>query len=175
MVISAQGVDYDFFNSRFGECLLARSNQGVCSIDFVTGSRAEALCSLASSFPDKSLVRRGGKLLSLAEAIFNPARAERPAIHLAGTEFQVAVWNVLLRIPVGETVSYRWVAERIGRPRAVRAVANAIAGNRMAYLVPCHRVVRSDGTVGGYRWGVGRKSAMLDWERGETRRAPMHH
>ncbi|WP_287963530.1 methylated-DNA--[protein]-cysteine S-methyltransferase [Alcanivorax sp.] len=85
-------------------------------------------------------------------------------LHLEGTPFQQAVWHALMHIEPGQRRTYRWVAEQIGRPRAVRAVANAIAANPVALRVPCHRVIRSDGRLGGYAWGVEKKAALLHWE-----------
>ena len=93
-----------------------------------------------------------------------PDRPFELALHLAGTEFQGAVWQTLMRIPRGTTASYRWVAEQIGRPAATRAVGNAIGRNALAFLIPCHRVCRTDGSLGKYRWGVQRKAAILEWE-----------
>jgi AraC family transcriptional regulator of adaptative response/methylated-DNA-[protein]-cysteine methyltransferase len=85
-------------------------------------------------------------------------------LHLAGTNFQLKVWEALLRIPPGAATTYGEVARRIGRPTAARAVAGAVGANPVAWLIPCHRVLRSVGTLGGYRWGVERKRAMLGWE-----------
>jgi AraC family transcriptional regulator of adaptative response/methylated-DNA-[protein]-cysteine methyltransferase len=82
-------------------------------------------------------------------------------VHLHGTDFQVAIWRALLGIPMGTTVSYRDLAAAIGRPTAVRAVGSAVGDNPVSYLIPCHRVLRSDGGIGGYAWGIARKSAML--------------
>ena len=90
-----------------------------------------------------------------------PLPPAHPVFGRAGTPFQRRVWTALRRIPRGTTVTYAALARRIGRPRAVRAVAAAVAANRLAVVVPCHRVVRSDGGLGGYRWGVARKRALL--------------
>ncbi|MBK8006944.1 MAG: methylated-DNA--[protein]-cysteine S-methyltransferase [Gemmatimonadetes bacterium] len=103
-------------------------------------------------------------------------RIERPGsfggaplpLDLVGTAFQWRVWQALLEIPAGETVSYQELAARLGMPSSTRAVASAVAANRAAVLVPCHRVVRSDGSLGGYRWGLPRKRALLDQERASS-------
>lgn len=84
----------------------------------------------------------------------------------SGTEFQYLVWNALMEIPVGKTVSYQELALNLGAPRSARAVGTAIGKNQIALLIPCHRVVRSDGGAGGFRWGLDRKEALLKWERG---------
>jgi AraC family transcriptional regulator of adaptative response/methylated-DNA-[protein]-cysteine methyltransferase len=88
---------------------------------------------------------------------------------LEGTDFQISVWKALLRIPLGKCVSYSYVAAMINRPCAVRAVASAIAKNPIAVLVPCHRVIKSSGDIGEYRWGRARKKAILDWEKCVTK------
>lgn len=160
-------IEYRFFDSRFGECLIARSDRGICGLEFVNRGRAAALRRLESDHPGATRVEGDRELAVLAEDIFESGASAVPELHLSGTEFQVAVWSSLNRIPVGATSTYQAVADSIGRPRAVRAVANAVASNRLAFLVPCHRVVRSDGALGGYRWGVELKSELLDWETAE--------
>jgi O-6-methylguanine DNA methyltransferase len=164
-----ESIEYRFFNSRFGECIIARSGQGICSLEFVEGSRSDALQRVESNHPGATHVEGDRQLIDVAASIFEPDIPVRTDLHLSGTDFQIAVWKSLYQIPRGATVSYQAVAAAVGRPRAVRAVANAVASNRLAYLVPCHRVVRSNGGLGGYRWGVALKSALLDWETAETR------
>jgi O-6-methylguanine DNA methyltransferase len=104
-----------------------------------------------------------------AEPIFGVDAPEPESISLMvkGSAFQIQVWQALLEIPRGGLSSYLRLARAIGRPRAVRAVANAVAANPITYLIPCHRVIRSDGTLGGYRWGVECKRALLAWEAGQ--------
>jgi AraC family transcriptional regulator of adaptative response/methylated-DNA-[protein]-cysteine methyltransferase len=85
-------------------------------------------------------------------------------VHISGTNFQIQVWKALLRLPSGETTSYGEVARAVGRPGAARAVGSAVGSNPVAWLIPCHRVLRSDGKLGGYHWGPRRKEAMLAWE-----------
>jgi AraC family transcriptional regulator of adaptative response/methylated-DNA-[protein]-cysteine methyltransferase len=87
-------------------------------------------------------------------------------LHLKGTNLQIKVWQALLKIPRGRLISYEAVARKIGRPEAVRAVANAVASNPVAFLIPCHRVIRKTGVIGDYRWGSARKKAILSWEAG---------
>jgi AraC family transcriptional regulator of adaptative response/methylated-DNA-[protein]-cysteine methyltransferase len=91
-------------------------------------------------------------------------------LYLKGTNFQIKVWQALLKIPAGTIVSYEDIARQIDMPKAVRAVANAVAHNPIAFLIPCHRVIRKTGAVGGYRWGSARKKAMLAWEAGREGR-----
>jgi AraC family transcriptional regulator of adaptative response/methylated-DNA-[protein]-cysteine methyltransferase len=102
----------------------------------------------------------------LAQRIEGVQTAADLPLDIQGTQFQLKVWKALLRIPPGAVASYGEVARQIGRPRAVRAVASACAANRIAVFIPCHRVIRGDGSLGGYRWGLARKRALLDRERG---------
>jgi AraC family transcriptional regulator of adaptative response/methylated-DNA-[protein]-cysteine methyltransferase len=127
---------------------------------------------LARRFPAAELVEGGRGLDAVAAQVV--AFVESPATELdlpldvRGTEFQQSVWGVLRKIPAGSTATYAEVAERVGRPRAVRAVAQACASNALAVVVPCHRVIRSDGALSGYRWGIERKRALLEREAAST-------
>ena len=102
----------------------------------------------------------------VAERVFDPDAARRDSIRLLvkGTNFQIAVWKALLKIPPGRLVAYEQVARAIGRPSASRAVGSAVGANRISYLIPCHRVIRGSGALGGYAWGVPRKRAIIGWE-----------
>ncbi len=100
----------------------------------------------------------------LADQLFQRGRLSPQSLQVGGTPFQRTVWQALLAIPFGTVVTYRQIANAISRPTSVRAVANAIGANPIAWLIPCHRVIRSDGSLGGYRWGLSRKQAMLAWE-----------
>jgi AraC family transcriptional regulator of adaptative response/methylated-DNA-[protein]-cysteine methyltransferase len=149
----------------FGEILVAASTEGLCAL--LLGDDAAALLrELQQRFPNARLVgadrafdRLVGSVIGLVEHP-GPEALALP-LDLRGTAFQHRVWNALRRVPAGTTVSYAQLARRIGLPQGARAVAGAIAANPVAILVPCHRVVRSDGTVGGYRWGLERKRALL--------------
>ena len=150
-----------------GSVLVAASERGVCSITL--GDDPEALVhELQDRFPRAQLVgaepnfeRLVARVIALVE---RPDDAADLPLDVRGTAFQQRVWQALRAIPPGKTVSYSEVAERIGAPRSVRAVASAIASNVIAVAIPCHRVVRSDGSVSGYRWGVERKRALLERE-----------
>ena len=103
----------------------------------------------------------------LAQRIFDPlvARHTQPlALLVRGTNFQIQVWRALLQLPFGSVASYRTIAAQVGHPAAARAVGNAIGANPIAWLIPCHRVIRGSGTFGAYRWGENRKAAILGWE-----------
>ena len=104
-------------------------------------------------------------LFKQLDRYFQGRRVEfRFPLDLRGTEFQVKVWRKLTEIPYGEVRSYKWVAEQVGRPRAYRAVGNAVASNPIAIIIPCHRVIRSDGSIGGYGYGIGMKKKLLQLE-----------
>jgi len=143
--------------SPFGNCLLVRTPRGICSLEFLDVGDVD-VDGLVARWPDAVLREDIAGTKRLVEAIFE----DQPfALHLRGTNFQLQVWRALLRIPPGGVISYRGLAEGLGRPTATRAVASAIARNPVAYLIPCHRVLRSTGAIGDYRWGSVRKQAIL--------------
>ena len=154
--------------SYLGPVLVAATGRGICAIEF--GSSAGALKGLLRARfpkaellgPDPGLRQTVAGVLSLLDE----PRGSRPALPLdiRGTAFQRRVWRALTRIPAGSTATYAEVAARIGRPEAARAVARACAANQVAVAIPCHRVVRADGGLGGYRWGVERKKKLLERE-----------
>lgn len=151
-----------------GKLLVATNKQGVCAV--LLGDHRDALRSdLAERFSPAELHEAVEPMKTLLMQIADEIRHPRlipQHIKLApkGTAFQQKVWAALRQIPVGQTVTYKHLAERIGSPRAVRAVAGACAANPIAVLIPCHRVLRSDGGLSGYRWGVERKRALLQRE-----------
>ena len=150
-----------------GSILVAATDRGVCAI--LMGDAPDALTrDLQDRFPRATLIGGDAEFEVLVAKVV--AFVEMPGVGLdlpldvRGTAFQQRVWQALRRIPAGETVSYTDIARRIGRPEAVRAVAQACASNALAVAIPCHRVVRSDGSLSGYRWGVERKRALLERE-----------
>jgi AraC family transcriptional regulator of adaptative response/methylated-DNA-[protein]-cysteine methyltransferase len=155
-----------------GECslgaiLVAATARGVCAI--LLGDDPEALShDLEQRFPRARLVGADAAFEQLVAQVVGlveqPRIGTRLPLDIRGTAFQQRVWKALRRIPAGKTASYAQIASRIGAPRAVRAVAQACAANALAVAIPCHRVVRTDGDLSGYRWGVERKRALLDRE-----------
>lgn len=147
-----------------GRCLVAVSERGVCAI--LLDENDEALvASLAAMFPQAQCVPgdaafSAGVNQVIAHLDGDPAPLTLP-LDIRGTAFQMRVWQALRDIPAGETRSYQQIAQAVGHPRAVRAVASACAANKLALVIPCHRVVRGDGALSGYRWGVARKAALL--------------
>lgn len=164
-------IRYTIVASPHGQLLVGATDRGVCAV--MLGEDEAALeLDLAGQFPRATLVRVDEGDAWLADLVRRVAlQVERPAttgdipLDLVGTAFQWRVWRALVAIPPGETRTYQQLARAVGKPRAVRAVAGACAANRVAVVVPCHRVVRSDGSLGGYRWGLPRKEALLAQER----------
>ncbi|WMY73208.1 bifunctional DNA-binding transcriptional regulator/O6-methylguanine-DNA methyltransferase Ada [Buttiauxella selenatireducens] len=152
---------------RLGECLVAQSERGICAI--LLGNDGQTLVNeLESLFPHSALVA-GDELFSqrvarVVSVLEHPNQPFSLPLDIQGTAFQQLVWQALREIPVGQTASYRDIAQRIGKPQAVRAVAGACAANKLAVIIPCHRVVRNDGAISGYRWGVERKRQLLEIE-----------
>ncbi|RLB98241.1 MAG: 6-O-methylguanine DNA methyltransferase [Deltaproteobacteria bacterium] len=161
-------IDYSFCASPFGECLMAITKRGVCHLGFVQKkNRSDALHQLFETWPGAVFSENSKSIEPLFNQIFNLDRtkASRPFnLLIKGTNFQINVWKALLQIPSGNVVSYQDIAEYIGRPKAFRAVASAIAINPVAYLIPCHRVIAKSGKIHQYRWGSSRKKAIVGWE-----------
>ncbi len=147
--------------SPFGPVVIALSANGLAWLGF--GTEADPLDAVAEDYPLAQLVRDDMGTREAAARAFAWARgAEEPMrLDLRGTGFQLQVWRALLSLPMGKTVSYGDVAQRIDQPRAVRAVANAVGANRVALVIPCHRVIREGGALGGYRWGGDCKRRLL--------------
>jgi len=153
----------------FGNCLVGENERGICHLAFVDDEGLDAaLDELRSKWPEARLRRSDRTAASLASGVFErPDRDSKPPTLRAfvkGTAFQVRVWRALLRVPLGCLVTYGQLAAAIGQSRAARAVGNAVGQNPVAYLIPCHRVIRETGVIGEYRWGRVRKRAMVGWE-----------
>jgi AraC family transcriptional regulator, regulatory protein of adaptative response / methylated-DNA-[protein]-cysteine methyltransferase len=149
----------------FGTIGIALTERGICALEFLDGTSEAFASALHDRWPSARIERDGGATRKEADRLFD-LRAARPLVHLHvnGTNFRVHVWEALLRIPAGSVQSYDAVARSIGKPKAARAVGNAIAANPVAFLIPCHRVILGSGAVGNYRWGPLRKRALLAWE-----------
>ena len=169
----AQGmtVRYGTVKTSLGDVVVASTENGICSVQFLDGSSAEWI--VAREFPKAMLIEDSEPSKQVAEVVKslasgNATRLSLP-LDLRGTQFQQQVWAELRKIPAGATRSYAEVANALGRPGATRAVAKACATNHVAMIVPCHRVVRGDGNLSGYRWGVARKKALLEAEKAKSR------
>ena len=163
-------IRWTHFDSPLGQMLIAATGKGICRLTF-----DDSEASLRRLFPNAEIVEDAGGLKELIEgalaAIERPLAARELPIDVAGTAFQESVWRELRKIPPGETRSYAQIAAAIGQPKAVRAVGTANGDNHVAVLIPCHRVIRSDGTLGGYAGGLDRKRKLLDAE-GHREQAP---
>ncbi|MBK8049969.1 MAG: methylated-DNA--[protein]-cysteine S-methyltransferase [Anaerolineales bacterium] len=164
-------IRYGIQPSPFGDCLLAMTDRGVCGLSFVNGDGIPAeVAQLRQSWPNARLVEDAAGTAGVAQRIFAAPdlhmtqQPEPLRLLLTGTNFQIRVWEALLRIPSGAVTTYADVAAAIGQPSAARAVGSAVGANHIAYLIPCHRVIRKNGLVRDYRWGATRKKAMLGWE-----------
>jgi AraC family transcriptional regulator of adaptative response/methylated-DNA-[protein]-cysteine methyltransferase len=158
-------ISYGFHPSPFGECLLATTSRGICGLSFVLANREAALQELESHWPEANLIEDPAQTRPLAQKIFTPVQnGTALPVLLKGTNFQLKVWQALLKIPPGAMTTYEDIAVSIGRPGAARAVGNAVARNPVGFLIPCHRVIRKTGVLGHYQWGSARKKAMLGWE-----------
>jgi AraC family transcriptional regulator of adaptative response/methylated-DNA-[protein]-cysteine methyltransferase len=161
-------VRYGFHPTPFGECVIAVTPRGVCHLAFVQPvSRAEALERIRRDWPRATLVPDQAATRGAAAWAFPPpgsAAVPSLALHVKGTNFQLKVWRALLEIPAGSVTTYGDLAAAIGDPKASRAVGTAVGSNPVSYLIPCHRVIRSTGELGGYAWGPDRKRSMLALE-----------
>lgn len=158
-------IHYDFFDSPFGRLIVGSTHKGVCHMAFYEAEE-HAVAVLNAKFPNASLRREPDALKQDALAVFKSDWGKLPKVklHLKGSEFQIKVWEALLKIPMGRLVTYGTIARQIEMPTASRAVGTAIGSNPVAFLIPCHRVIQSTGSFGGYMWGATRKTAMIGWE-----------
>ncbi|ODS80753.1 MAG: cysteine methyltransferase [Cytophagaceae bacterium SCN 52-12] len=158
-------ISYSFAGSPFGKLIVASTPKGICYMAFEEDEQL-ALESLMDKFPNARFETGTDKNQQNALLIFQKDWSRLPEIklHLKGTHFQLKVWESLLKIPMGRLSTYGEIAGQIGNVAASRAVGTAVGSNPVAFLIPCHRVIRSSGTFGGYMWGPVRKTAMIGWE-----------
>jgi len=161
-------ITYGVHTSPFGDCLLAMTERGICNLSFISASeRSRAIKQLKSKWPKAEFRENPRATQPLFDQIFNSTKKgkmRKVNLFLQGTNFQIKVWEALLKIPSGFLLSYEDIAAMIGKPGASRAVGNALSQNPIAYVIPCHRVIRKIGVIGDYRWGSARKKAILAWE-----------
>lgn len=160
-------IRYSYQTSPWGELLLAATAHGLCYLAFITTGREEVLEELKQRFPNALYLPEYDAYQQQAFSMAlgqESTMTEALPLHLTGTDFQISVWSELLNIPIGATTSYGILAERLNRPKACRAVGTAVGNNPVSILIPCHRVLRASGALGGYHWGLDRKIALLAWE-----------
>lgn len=158
-------INFSFAESTFGNIIVASTEKGVCFMAFAE-EEAIGLQELKIKFPNASLTRKLDLVQQNALFIFQNdwSKLAEIKLHLKGTDFQLKVWETLLKIPMGQLSTYGAIAKQIEKPKASRAVGTAIGSNPVAFLIPCHRVIQSSGTFGGYMWGNTRKTAIIGWE-----------
>jgi len=154
---------YGLAQTPFGEALLATTPRGLAVLEFIGGPGGEVEKGLRRRWPAARLLRDDAQAGKVARQVFVTRAGELP-LHVRGTNFQVRVWEALLELGGRGPLSYGRLAAAIGQPGAARAVGQAVGANPVAWMIPCHRVLRAGGGLGGYRWGIDRKRAMLAWE-----------
>lgn len=162
--IKARGAGLDIaygeHATRFGNCLVGTTARGICWLSF--DQHDEAMQEMTRRWPRAKLRRAPAETSPLVERAFG--KGGRVNLYLQGTNFQIRVWEALLRVPPSHLITYEDLAARVCTRRATRAVASAVGDNPISWIIPCHRVIRKTGALGGYRWGLPRKQAMLAWE-----------
>jgi AraC family transcriptional regulator of adaptative response/methylated-DNA-[protein]-cysteine methyltransferase len=156
-------IQYNIYETVFGKAVIASTEKGVCYVAF--GEEQKMLDELKQRYPKAKLTQNETAFQSDAALLISDINAKKTlSFHVQGTDFQMNVWCELLQIPAGKITTYKTIAERIGHPDATRAVGTAVGRNPVSYFIPCHRVVRTDGGLGGYHWGLDIKKQMLRLE-----------
>ncbi len=163
-------IRWGWHDSPFGPALVMGTDRGLCGMAFAAEVGADAaFADLTRRWPQATFVEDPGALEASVRAAFGLGGATgRPGVFLIGAPFQIKVWEALVTVPTGHVTTYGQIAARIGHPRAVRAVGTAVGRNPIGFLIPCHRAIRTGGGLGGYRWGLPVKRAMLAWEAART-------
>lgn len=160
-------IDYAVHDTPFGEAFVAQTPRGICQLSFCQDEGMDGpLERLRRDWPRAQLRESAAALAPVIAHLFQRAQqSSRPlSLHVSGTNFQVSVWRALLAVPPGQVATYGALAAAVGQPRAARAVGNAVGANPIAFVIPCHRVIRASGELGGFRWGTTRKQALHAWE-----------
>ncbi len=160
-------IDYAIQATPFGHVFIAITPRGICNLGFIQNEDADShLSNLSEKWPHARLQKNQQSTMAVIEAMFaKEKKSNKPlSLHVSGTNFQTSVWKALLQIPPGTVTTYSQVAMAIGRPNAARAVGLAVGANPVAFIIPCHRVIRQSGSLGGYHWGETRKHAIHAWE-----------
>jgi len=159
-------INYSFAETPFGTVLVASTAKGICYMAFADGDNDEAFSHLHRAFPNAKFNLFLDRIQQNAIFIFTQdwSRLDEIKLHLKGTAFQLKVWETLLTVPMGGLVTYGGLADKLQNPNASRAVGSAVGDNPVAFLIPCHRVIRSTGEIGQYHWGSNRKTAIIGWE-----------
>ncbi len=155
-------IRYGIHPSPFGKILIATTERGICNLSFVDASEGKAIDNLVLDWQQAEMIEDYKSTAPLVTRIFSGLTIDSPLkLHLRGTNFQIKVWEALLNIPSGALTTYEHIAAQVGNPKAVRAVGTAVGHNPIAYLIPCHRVIRKSGDFGNYLYGSARKKVIL--------------
>jgi AraC family transcriptional regulator, regulatory protein of adaptative response / methylated-DNA-[protein]-cysteine methyltransferase len=159
-------INYSFAESPFGIIIVASTHKGICYMAFTDNGYDAAFQELQKHFPNARYQQLSDKIQQNALFIFTQdwSKLNEIKLHLKGTPFQIKVWEALLKIPMGELNTYSGIAGKMNSPQASRAVGTAVGSNPVAFLIPCHRVIKATGEIGQYHWGGVRKTAMIGWE-----------
>lgn len=157
---------FGFARSLFGKCFFAENQHGICEFRFILDTKEKPQTKLFGEWRNAKFDQNDDRALRIVKQIFQPPHPDSQPLQLwvKASPFQFQVWKSLLHLPRGRLTSYRHLGDSIGKSSASRAIGNAVSANPIAILIPCHRVIRSNGDVGKYRWGTGRKRALIAWE-----------
>jgi AraC family transcriptional regulator, regulatory protein of adaptative response / methylated-DNA-[protein]-cysteine methyltransferase len=159
-------IEYGFHETLFGRCLIGITERGICWMSFLSSDEdsRRALEEMKASWYNSVFHHDQELTQEYILRVFDFSRKDKLHLFVKGTNFQIKVWEALLRIPSGALTTYQDIAQRINNPRALQAVGSAVGSNNIAFLIPCHRVIRKDGILGEYRWTAARKKSMIGWE-----------
>ena len=163
---AALRINYSFADTPFGKVIVASTHKGICHMAFIDDGEEKALQQLKSNYPNAVYNQLVDRIQQNALFIFTQdwRRLDEIKLHLKGTDFQIKVWETLLKVPPGGLTTYATLAQQAGSAKASRAVGTAVGNNPVAFLIPCHRVIKSTGEIGQYHWGATRKNAIIGWE-----------
>lgn len=163
---AALSINYSFADTPFGKVIVASTHKGICHMAFVDDGEDEALLQLKKTYPNAAYSQLVDRTQQNSLFIFTQdwRQLDQIKLHLKGTDFQIKVWETLLKVPTGGLTTYSALAQEAGNPNASRAVGSAVGSNPVAFLIPCHRVIKSTGEIGQYHWGATRKNAIIGWE-----------
>ena len=165
-------IEYGIHQTPFGLSLIGVTERGICWLSFISQNENPKIEieKMKVHWHNSIFHQNQEQTLSFIESIFNQKKVNKRKLHVfvKGTNFQIKVWEALLKIPMGDVTTYQTIAQQIKNPKAIQAVGSAIGSNHIAYLIPCHRVIRKDGILGEYRWKSARKKSIIGWEMAQT-------
>lgn len=161
------------FDSPFGAAVVMGTDKGICGLGLISEMGEDAaIADLTRRWPEATFIPDAEALRPWVDVAFGATQGDKAPLYLIGAPFQIKVWEALLSVPSGQVTTYSHIAERIGHPKAVRAVGTAVGRNPVSWLIPCHRALRKSGALGGYHWGLPVKRAMLAFEAARAGAAP---